>query len=109
MDCRRFLVALTSTLLITSSASNAEDLWQPYTQMGARHTSHRWLGQGDLILPLMQDQETLLFADLRGFWTDTQAAEGNWGLGYRRLKDDYIIGTYAFFDLRHTEFNNNVL
>jgi hypothetical protein len=65
------------------------------------------VGQGNLFLPLAQDCDSLLFADMRGLWTDGNAAEGNWGLAYRKITpSEWIVGGYLFYDLRYSEFNN---
>ena len=62
---------------------------------------------GNLFLPFYQQPGSFWFADLRGIWDDQQAAEGNFGIAHRRLRGDWILGAYGFYDLRHTQFNNN--
>ena len=62
-----------------------EWIWRPYLEVEGRASCLREVGQGSLFLPLSQDSESLLFADLRGLWTDVQSAEGNWGLAYRTI------------------------
>lgn len=64
-------------------------------------------GQGLLFVPLAQDSESIFFADLRGNIFDDSSAEGNFGLGYRRMIDDqWIAGGYGFFDVRRSEYGN---
>lgn len=107
--CRnRCLPAIVCLFALTVTRTPAQDrIFQPYIDLSGRTTSIRQLGEGDLFLPLWQDGESLLFADMRGLWSDNQAAEGNWGLAYRQvLPSDWIAGTYVFYDTRRTELNN---
>ncbi len=90
------------------AVADDDDVWRAYTELGARTRNSTQIGHGDLFVPLWQDDSSLLFADLRGHWTDVQAAEGNWGLAYRRIvAGDWIVGAHGFYDMRHTRFNNN--
>jgi hypothetical protein len=104
----RLLVLACLCMCVGNLALAQDRLWRPYVELEGRGTSIRQLGQGNLFLPLTQDSESLLFADLRGVWTDAQAAEGNWGLAYRKiLPSEWIVGAHLFYDLRHSEQNNN--
>ena len=103
------MIALTVLIIPFAGtfAAAEEDLWQAYIELKGGGSSPRWLGQGSLFLPLAQDRETLVFADLRGLMAESDAVEGNWGFGYRRMIDaEAIFGVYAFYDLRHSENNN---
>jgi parallel beta-helix repeat protein len=58
-------------------------------------------------VPLYQDGENLLFADLRGQFDDQGGREGNWGLGLRSIvTDDLILGGYGFYDHRWSNTGN---
>ena len=106
---RKSLLFVIACLLICGGRSSvAQDrLWRPYLELEGRGTTIRTVGQGNLFVPLWQDSESLLFADLRGLWTDGDAAEGNWGLAYRKiLPSEWIVGAHLFYDLRNSEFNN---
>lgn len=105
------LFAQTTAELFGSGApawvTSGEPLYQPYAEATTRLGSESQLINGGVFLPLWQDQDTLLFADVRGQWTDQQAAEGNWGIGFRHITPgDRIVGAYGYFDLRHTIHNN---
>ena len=90
-----------------TSESSAGHFWRPYTELGTR-AGDVWAGQGNLFLPLRQSQVNLLFADLRGNWTDVQSQHGNFGLGFRQmLVNDWIFGIHSHYDIRHSEFGNN--
>ena len=105
-DSRIAAVILATFLLvpIASRASAQDRIWRPYIELEGRANSLRHLGQGNLFLPLSQDNDELLFADFRGLWTNGDAAEGNWGLAYRKiLPSEWIVGVYGFYDFRHSE------
>lgn len=75
--------------------------------MNAYGSNDRWLGQANLFLPLEQSEDSMLFLDFRGLWTDDRSTEGNWGIGYRKiLASERIVGVYGFFDHRSTSQNN---
>jgi len=99
-------VVLLGFLFGTSHAQ--ETIFRSYVDTTFQGGSQREVGQGMLFVPLMQDCDTLIFADLRGAIFDDTSAEGNWGIGYRRLMaNDWIVGMYGFYDLRQTGANNN--
>jgi hypothetical protein len=70
----------------------------------------RLLYGGALLQPFWQDNNSLLYGDLRGTITqmDGKDSEFNFGLGYRWLtpQRDWILGGYAAFDTRDT-LNDN--
>ena len=109
MARKRFLIGIVILLLGGSHIGQAQDhVWRPYYEMEARGDSIRWLGQGNLFVPLLQDRDSMLFADLRGHWTDNSTVEGNWGLAYRKiLPSQWIVGAYGFFDYQNSQFNND--
>ena len=90
---------------------NCEDdgiLWSSYAEWAFKPGNNRVLGDGELFVPLLQDSRTLLFVEIRGQIDDREGAEGNWGLGLRRIvEDDWILGIYGFYDLLHSSNNNN--
>jgi len=90
------------------SSERAEHrIWRPYTDLSFRGGDNREMGEADLFLPLVQDNDQLLFADLRGKFFDDDSSEGNWGLAYRQIRPSkWILGGYAFYDLRDSTFNN---
>lgn len=58
-------------------------------------------------MPIAQNEENLLFADIRGMHDSNMAIEGNFGLGFRHLYYPHMImGIYGFFDRRRSEFDN---
>ncbi|MEN1679436.1 MAG: right-handed parallel beta-helix repeat-containing protein [Planctomycetota bacterium] len=80
---------------------------RPFAELEGRIGDEPETLQGNLFVPFLQRPNAFWFADIRGHFDDEQAAEGNWGVAYRRLYGDLIWGFYGFYDLRHTQFNNN--
>ncbi len=69
----------------------------------------RDLGRLGFVMPLTQNNSNMLFLTMIGMKDSKKSIEGNFGLGYRRLNSkNFIIGGYAFYDLRNTKHNNNL-
>ncbi|MCH7688034.1 MAG: right-handed parallel beta-helix repeat-containing protein, partial [Planctomycetes bacterium] len=84
------------------------NLWGSFTAWSFKPGDNRVLGNGELFVPIWQDSESLLFVDMRGQIDDQDSAEGNWGLGFRQIRDNsWILGVYGFYDLLHSANNNN--
>ncbi len=82
-------------------------IWQPYVAAMGKFGNDRSNGFGQLMIPLFQDGQSLLFADLRGRFDDDDNREGNFGLGLRMMIDPYwIVGAYGFYDLKRTDSGN---
>ncbi len=78
--------------------------WNAYVAGEVKGGNERVLGQGELMVPLYQDGQSLLFADIRGQWDDVDNAEGNFGLAYRKMVDPFtIFGIYGFYDIKETQ------
>lgn len=103
----RWLMFIILPLLACSQALGDGKFWRSYVEFETRAGDH-WTGQGNLFLPLAQTEVNMLFADLRGNWSDLNSQNGNLGLGFRQmLINDWIFGINAFYDMRHSQFNNN--
>ena len=96
-------------LLGTLAAQDRFDrFWRPFAETGLRMGDVAEAGQGNLFMPVYQSEVSMLFADLRGNWTDRQAAHGNFGLAFRQMMiHDWIFGIHGAYDIRHSEFGNN--
>ncbi len=106
-----FAFASVITLQTVASAQDwitDEDIYRPYVEVTAQGGGDAETIQGSVVVPIWGSETDLFFADLRGTWSDEQTAEGNWGLGFRHMIDhQMIIGGYGFYDLRHTQSDNN--
>lgn len=105
---RHAIWGLLFAVLLGSPVAQAQDrIWRPYIEMEARGDTP-WAGQGNMFLPLLQDGDSMIFADARGLWTDLGAGQGSYGLAYRQmLICDTIFGVHGAYDHRHTEAGNN--
>ena len=84
------------------------DKYQPYVDLGFKPGNRRGIGQLNLMIPLLQQGDWILFADLRGVADTERGLEGNAGLGYRGMigtRYRWIYGAYTFFDARRTKSN----
>ncbi|RXJ88833.1 hypothetical protein CRV01_09420 [Arcobacter sp. CECT 8983] len=88
-------------------AAEKEKKWEAYLDVEGKLGSHRHLAEGDFFLPLVQDDNTLLYTDIRYRLDNESSREGNFGLGLREiLPSDWIIGGYTYYDRRKTPYDN---
>lgn len=100
-------ITLFSGVMMPARAADSADKWGPSLDLSARRTGDRSLGAVQLMAPLAQTPDSMLFADLRSIGSTRDTWEGNAGLGYRTLTDhDFIAGGYVFGDRRITRYNN---
>ncbi|WP_428387236.1 inverse autotransporter beta domain-containing protein [Mucisphaera sp.] len=73
--------------------------WDAFFSFEGKLGSDRNIGETDVLIPLTQLQDQLLFADFRFRFDDDESQEYNLGLGYRRLvTNNLILGGYGFYD-----------
>ncbi|MBT4879762.1 MAG: hypothetical protein HON43_02155 [Alphaproteobacteria bacterium] len=80
--------------------------WAAQSFLDLKAGSQRNIGQIGLMGPVFQNDRSMLFADFRFMKDSRNNAEGNYGLGYRRIVGEWVYGGYGFFDHRETRFNN---
>jgi len=81
--------------------------WSPYIDLGGKIGNKRDIGEADLFLPLVQNNNSMLFADVRTRFDNDSGHEGNFGLGLRHmLSNGWNIGGYAYFDRRKSAYDN---
>ncbi len=82
-------------------------MWDAYTAWSVKPGNRRVMGDGQIVVPLWQNSTSMLFADVRGQVDDSGSYEGNWGVGFRQIRDNrWILGAYGFYDRRKTETGN---
>lgn len=97
---------ITSLTLLTWQAQ-AQDKWEPYIDLEGKIGNERDLGEIDFFMPLSQDDDTLLFSDIRMRKDNNSSHEGNFGLGMRQMLDNgWNVGAYSYFDRRQTSNDN---
>lgn len=103
-----FIFLICILLVITNAlAEEKENKWQPFLAVEGKIGSHRHLGEGDFFMPLVQDEDTLLYTDIRYRLDNKSSREGNFGLGLRHiLPSSWIVGGYTYYDRRKTPYDN---
>ena len=82
--------------------------WQGYIEFEGKISADRDLGEAGIFVPLYQNDNSMIFTDIRARIDNNSSSEGNFGLGFRKLtQNDIIFGGYAFYDRRRTS-NANV-
>lgn len=81
--------------------------WSAHGSLTLKGGTERHIGELDFFLPVWQDNDTLLFGDLRAQTDDDGNQEGNIGLGLRQMGRDWIVGGYGFFDHRKSDETGN--
>ena len=82
-------------------------VWHSYTASMLKAGSDRTLFQQQLVIPLYQSSNSLIFADIRGTWDDLSSSEGNFGFVNRQLVTPHRIqGSYFFYDRKRTRYDN---
>ncbi|HEY3916656.1 MAG TPA: inverse autotransporter beta domain-containing protein [Stellaceae bacterium] len=77
--------------------------WAPFIDLDGKAGTQRNIGEGDLFIPLLQNSDSMLFADLRGRFDDRSDDEGNFGLGFRHMLGiGWNLGAYGYYDRRST-------
>lgn len=81
--------------------------WGAHIDVEGKAGTDRSLGEGDLFVPLLQNDDTLLFTSLRTRFDDSNGREGNFGLGIRHMHESgWNLGGVAYFDRRQSEWGN---
>jgi hypothetical protein len=89
------------------AAPSDPDKWVPYTDIGGGFGSGMTAGKADAFVPIWQNIDSLLFANL-GIGTETKTNQfENFGFGYRtKINPEWILGGYAGFDSTQLQDNN---
>lgn len=81
--------------------------WSPQLYQEIKLGNQRNIATLGLMLPLTQNPDHLLFADLRGRADDRSSQEYNLGLGFRWEADDELLfGLYGYYDHLHSREGN---
>ena len=81
--------------------------WQGHFEAEGKISNDRSIGEGGVFIPVWQDDEALLFTDIRGKFDNQDSEEINLGLGYRQqINNEWILGGYAFYDRRNSPNDN---
>lgn len=84
--------------------------WPAHLYIEAKPGTDRNIGTGNLMIPVVQNESSMLFGDFRGRFDDHDTQEYNLGMGYRMAVNDWLmIGGYAFFDVLESQNDNTYL
>lgn len=104
------ILALSSVILVMPAMAQdttSSNKWGGHIELEGKLGNDRDLGEAGIFLPLHQNEESLIFTDIRGRFDNNDSQEYNLGLGYRKIiNDDLILGGYGFYDHRRTPNNN---
>ena len=109
---RNYIFAISALTSVCVSADvKAENLYPSRVDLTGKLGNERTLGELDLMSPIKQDPNKIIYIDFRGQIDNDQAQEFNLGLGVRKiintkLLGEAIIGNYGFLDVRKSENNN---
>ncbi|HKJ63592.1 MAG TPA: inverse autotransporter beta domain-containing protein, partial [Hyphomicrobiales bacterium] len=84
--------------------------WEAWTEIGGYAANRSYARRGELTLwaPVLQDHDSLFFADLRGKLFAEDQEEGNAAIGYRFMRNDgWNPGFWIGLDRRNTESGTN--
>lgn len=83
-------------------------VWYPYAAQIGKFGNQSTAGISQVVVPLIQDGRSMLFADLRARYNDTSGYQGSFGGGVRSIMNNqWIYGINGFYDLTHTGQGNN--
>jgi hypothetical protein len=110
---RLALAATVSMVALAASGALAQEAetgarWSAHGSVTARAGTERQIGELDLFMPLYQNDSAMLYGDLRAQTDDAGNQEGNAGLGFRNMGEDWIVGGYGFFDYRKSDETGNI-
>ena len=88
------------------SSAQDQQKWTGHLEFFAKPGSDRSIAKGDLFLPLQQNEDFLLFGNLKANFDDQSYKEGNAGIGARKLYDNWIVGGWVFYDWKESSTSN---
>lgn len=103
------LLALLGAGAVSSSAlaQSPPPKWGAHLDLEGKLGNERQLGEGDLFVPLLQNDRTMLFGNIKARMDDSTSTEGNFGVGVRHMLDAGInLGAYGYFDRRKATYGS---
>ena len=103
---RVFFAVAVLILSLGIVSAQEQEKWTGYIEFSAKPGNDRSLAKGDLFLPLQQNEEFLLFGNLKANFDDHSYKEGNIGVGARRIYNEWITGGWVFYDWKESTTDN---
>jgi hypothetical protein len=114
-SCLFLCLGWLATLMVFSAdtraqvADSVDHTMTRRTETHLRYSKDRSLLGTEMWLPLLQEEDRVLYGDVRAVGDNNDNFEGNMGVGYRAMMGDQIFGGYGFFDRRVTALGSTVL
>lgn len=104
----RLLLSVSVLTLLASTAHAKEDSLRGRAEVNWRYGDERSILMTEFWVPLAQDNERVIYGDLRMMGDDYDNREGNIGLGYRQITSlpvlgEGVIGATGWLDKRKTQ------
>ncbi len=107
MKAQLLVGAATLAMIAPEALAQSAPKWDTHIEIGGRFGGDRQSGDVEVFVPLWQDQDSLLFGNIRGKFGSDGDIEGNFGLGYRTKYDGtWILGVNGYFDVLESQFDN---
>ena len=107
MKAQLLVGAATLAMIAPDALAQSAPKWDAHIEIGGRFGGDRQSGDVEVFVPLWQDQDSLVFGNIRGKLGSDGDTEGNFGLGYRtKIDGAWILGVNGYFDVLETQFNN---
>ena len=103
-SCLVFMLLYISPIFASNTLFNPK--YEPNIELGLKTGNKRDIARLGVIIPVYTTNKGLVFANIFGMLDSIEAREGNFGIGYRHLENNYIIGAYGFYDKRLSQYNN---
>ncbi len=88
------------------ASTAVERKYKPAVELALKVGNQRHISRLGTVVPVLQNDHSLLHVTLIGMLDSKSAKEGNFGLGYRYRGEQGIYGVYGFYDLRRTARHN---
>lgn len=105
---KQITIAAISAASMMAAHGAEQAKWGPYIDLEGKLGSKRNIGEANIFIPVVQDAQTLYFANVRARLDDDSDREGSLGGGVRHMHDSgWNFGAYGFVDHRRTTYNNS--
>ncbi|MCE7886530.1 MAG: hypothetical protein DYH13_03385 [Alphaproteobacteria bacterium PRO2] len=103
-----FTGAATLLMLCAAIPAKAAEPLKPRAEVNGRYSNDRAILMTEFWLPVMQDEDSVLYGDLRMMGDNDDNREGNLGIGYREVTNlpalgDGVAGVHGWIDRRQTK------
>ncbi len=104
----RFFLTTSVAFALPVAGLSAQE-WAPNLEAFGSYSDQQTIGGFELLAPMLQDERSLTFAELKARVSDRQTQGFNVGVGHRWINPDntWIVGGFAHYDRRSTRNHND--